>query len=413
MATNITIEREYILHGVVVDRATQRGVRGLLVEVWDRDTKYHDMLAQTVTDADGAFTAGFDSDYFGNSEPDHGADVFFKVFMDGKEVLSTFERPLHNLQPGTVQVRLEIDLPQLQPLGKDRISTEQAFKAIDWWQASDFRGAFNQKRDKAMTVGNLAGNLLADALKNFNFEPVQPKGTREKEIINQTSANARTALLQQQVEVTAVKPVGTQDLSTKVKLLADYPLNLKTGDRVTLYEENGIVKYYTRDAAPATTADGATVARIDEDVQAMKARVAVMTDMQADIANVKTANAEVAARTAEEAAQSQVHAQELVRLQRQLEQVQKVNASKDLQIAKLQGDLALVTKAQDTLAARLPLARLEALEQKFSRLSLPASPQVKTPAVKNAPATRKTVRQGDTTKAPSRTAGRKNIKKKG
>ena len=370
MDTGFRTERDYTVQGVVVDRATQRGVRGLLVEAWDRDTKYNDMLGQVITDDDGAFTVRFDSDYFGNAKPDNGADVFFKVFMDDREVLSTFDRPLHNMQPGSAQVRLEIDLPQLQPLGQDRVSAEQAFKAIDWWQASDFRGVYHQGRDKTSTVGRMGGALLGDALKRFDFAPVRPQSTREKEIVNQTPDSARVALRQQQVEVTQVKPASTLGSAAGVRQMTGYPLNLRAGDRVTLYEENGVVKYYTRDPAPASTADGATVARIDEDVQAMKARVAGMADMRTDIANVRTANADVAARTDEEAAQSKAQALELARLQRQLEAVQQASAGKDVQIAKLQSDLVLVTKAQDALGARLPLARLDAIEQRLDRLSL-------------------------------------------
>jgi hypothetical protein len=146
---------------------------------------------------------------------------------------------------------------------------------------------------------------------------------------------------------------------------------LKADDRVTLYEEGGMVKYYTRDPKPVASGDAATVARIDDDVQAMKARVATMDDFRTELATVKTANSEVAARAADQAALVQTQAAELVQLRRQLEKVQQASANKDVQITKLQNDLTLVTKAQDTLAARLPLNRLEALEQELHRLSRP------------------------------------------
>jgi len=62
--------------------------------------------------------------------------------------------------------------------------------------------------------------------------------------------------------------------------------------------------------------------------------------------------------------------------------VQQAGASKDAQIAKLQSDLTQVTKAQDALAARLPLNRLAVLEQQLQRLSQRAPAVAKKPGKK-------------------------------
>jgi hypothetical protein len=175
--------------------------------------------------------------------------------------------------------------------------------------------------------------------------------------------------MQQNVSVTAVKDASTLDTGATLKQIADYPLRLKAGDRVTLYEQDGVVKYYTRDAAPSTTADGATVARIDGDLQSIKSQVASFDEVRTEIANVKAANVDIATRTAEEAALAQNHAREIDKLQKQLAQVQQASVAKDAQINKLQSDLVQVTRAQDALAARLPLDRINALELQLQRLS--------------------------------------------
>jgi hypothetical protein len=352
MADRLRLDREYVLDGVVRDRTTRRGVSGVVVEAWDRDTQYHDMLGQATTDLDGRFVIAFDSAYFGNAAPDHGADVFFRLYLDDREVLTTFDRPLHNLQKGTRAITLEIDLPQV-PSGKDRVTTEQAIKAVDWWRASDFRGVAMQGSDKARTVSRMLGALVGDSFRSFDFAPVQPRGTREREVVNQPADAARVALIQQHVEVSEVKPVSTLDARAKLRTLAAYPLALKAGDRVTLYDENGVVRYYTRDAAPAATADQETVTRIDDDLQAIKTQVAGIVELRTEVENARTAAAEVAARATEEQARTAAQAKTLERLQAQLDEVQRVSAAKDAQIAKLQSDLSLVTKAQDTLAARL------------------------------------------------------------
>lgn len=381
MVTMFRTDREYLLEGTVVDRSTQRGAGALLVTAWYLDTRYHDMLGQAFTDADGAFVIGFDRrDVDDDAKPENGIDVAFRVTSGDTVVLETFNRPRRNLQRGTTQVKLEVDLPQV-PAGRDRVSTEQAFKAIDWWRASDFRGVYAQRKNQARTVANTAIALLGDALRNFDFEPVRVQGASERQLINQSPASARSALAQQQVEVTEVRPLGSLDMAT-VKRLAAYPVDLHPGDRVTLYERDGAVQYYTRDAAPVASAQAQTVARIDEDVQTIKARVGTIDDLRAELANVKTVNAETAARTADDASQVQAQAAELARLRGELEQVQQANANKDAQIAKLKSDLTLVTNAQDELAARLPLDRLSAIEAQLKRLGgtapTPGSPGTRT-----------------------------------
>jgi hypothetical protein len=369
-------QREYTLQGIVVDRASQRGVAGLRVTAWDRDTVYHDMLGQAVTAADGSFAIAFDSSYFGNAKPDNGPDVFYRVERDGVEVLDTLAAAGHNLQRGTTQVKLEIDLPVVAPTGIDRIPAEQALKAVDWWQASDFRGTWSQGKDKGSTVGKLLGSLLGSAFTDFDFDPVRPGTTQEKEIVGQPAANARSALAKNQVQVSDVKPASTLGTAQNLKLLTGYPVNLKANDKVTLYEDKGVVKYYTVDAVPVASADAQTVARLDGEVQSVKARVASLDDMRVEIENVRTANAEVAARADDEAVRARAHAQQIADLKAQLTQVQQANANKDVQIAKLQNDLATVGKAQDNLSARLPLDRLALLEKQMSALSAGTSPRV-------------------------------------
>ena len=393
MARRINVEREYVLEGIVVDRATQRGVKGVRVEAWDRDTVYHDMLGQATTDDEGHFTIGYDRAYFGDHAPDRSPDVFFKLFLDEKEVLTTFEKPQRNLAAGTTRVRLEIDLPQLRPLGKDRISAQQAFKAVDWWHASDFRGVIRESRDKTKTVGAVVGAVLGHSLKTFDFKPVVPKGATEREIVNQDKDAARRALAAQQVEVSGVKSTTDLTPGARLRSLSDYPVRLKAGDRVTLYEEDGVVKYYTRDAVPVARADEQTIARIDEDVQKVKVRVESVEGLRLELANVRSASEATAARAAEEAAIAHAQAEELERVRRELEEVRRASAHKDVQIAKLETDLTQLRGAQEDLASRVSVDRIHALEvavAKLSRIERPPidrSSVVEPPARPAAPAT--------------------------
>jgi hypothetical protein len=397
MATSIETQPEYLIRGVVVDRATQRGVRGVKVEAWDRDTRYHDLLGQVVTDDDGRFTIGYDGVFFGDFAPDRSPDVYFKVYLDGKLVLDTFAQPRMNAARGLMDVKLELEMPQLQPQGRDRIGMEQTLKAVQWWHASDFRGVAREGGDKFKTLGSLLGGLAGKSLEKFDWEPVQPKGAREKEIVNQDVGNAQRALALQQVEVAEVKPVsgGTRD---NLKLLKDYPAALKAGDRVTLFEENGVVKYYTRvPKADAGQVDGQTVARIDGDVQSLKAQVRNMDTLRTELDNLKSTDSAVEQRLAEGADKARQRDDEVARLTRELNDVRRAAATKDAEIVQLRSDLVAVRAATDNLSSRIPLSRLEALEQRINRLPAVPVPAKKRASAATPPAVAK--------KAPARKTG--------
>lgn len=370
MATNIQKRSEYTIRGRVIDRVSQSGVRGVRVEAWDRDTRYHDLLGQAVTDELGTFGIGFGSDHFGDYAPDRAPDVFFKVFLDGREVLSTFDRALKNSARGDLDVKLELDMPQLQPRGRDRISAQQTLKAVDWWRASDFRGTWREGTDKLGTVGRLVGDLAARSFGNFDFEPVRPKGTREREVVDQDVQHAQRALALQQVEVVEVRPMADTGRGAQLRQMKDYPLNLQPGERVVLHTRDDKVMYYTRvSPTDAGNVDGQTVARIDGDVQSLKAQLRGMDDIRADLEGLKATDTTVEQRVGEASGDRRAQAEEFGRLKRELTDVRKAAAAKDVEIAQLRTDLTAVRTAQDNLTTRLPLDRLDALEAQIRRLA--------------------------------------------
>lgn len=403
-ATRARVQREYILRGSVVDRGTKRGVQGLRVEAWDRDTRYHDMLGQVITDLNGEFTVAFDGVYFGDFAPDRAPDVFFRVFLDDAEILSTFEQAQYNLQKGSTQVRLEIDLPSVQPQGRDYVSAEQMFKAMDWWQASDFRGVWRQGVDKTRTVGTLARTLTGDAIKNFNLKPLRPQSTPEREIVGQNLGSARNALALQQVEVSNVKSVTELRDTRNLKTLSAYPLRLKANDRITLYESDGVVKYYTLDTPPASV-DLQTLQRIDEDVQEVKARSVEVDALRTDLAQIKSNSSEITAARSEDAALLKMQSESLQKLQLELEEVRQANARKDATITQLQADLVRVTTAQDRLATQVGAERIRALELAVQQLNpnlIPSAAVVsRTSAVAKVAATKAVAKA--TQKTPAKT----------
>lgn len=380
--------RNYRLLGRVVERTRRSGIPGVTVEAWDRDTRYHDMLGSVVTDADGAFSIAFDDDYFGDFAPDRSPDVFFKVLRDGRLLLTTFDKPMMNMRDGDTQVTLEIAEVQMPEPGKDRIKTRQMLKATRFVSQSDFKGVMKEQRDKGSMLGGFLAALGGKALANFDLEPMRPSGTQTKQVVGQDTGSAMANLDAQGVQVAEVKTFDPKTDADSVQALTDFPLRLKAGDQVRLYEEKGTVRYYAI-VKPVAAADvnATTVARIDKDVQALKVGTLDTAAVRAELETVKAANAQSNAQLEDSAAAIKAQVEEIARLKTELLAVQQAAADKDVQIQKLRTDMANVQAMQNDFSTRFSPDKLAALERQVTvlneRIEIPARP---TPAPAPAPA---------------------------
>jgi hypothetical protein len=362
---------EYVIQGTVVDRVTRAGVQGVKVEAWDRDTRYHDMLGVATTDANGRFTIGFQTAYFGDYAPDRSPDLFFKAFLGEREMLTTFETPMMNVQRGTTMVTLELQLPTINNKGVDRIGGLQALKALNWWGQSDFRGVWEQGKDKSKTVGKLFGAMGEKSLSSFNVKPIRPSPTTDSQIVNQTPLQAEKTLAVQNIQVTEVKQVSAGNKDNLVNL-KDYPLVLKAGDRVTLYEENGVVKYYTRTPQPKSAGiDADKVVSIDSDMQTMKAQMREIDSIRSEMERLKENSQATGQMLGDGSKEVQAQAEELSKLRNELAIMRKSTAEKDAQLVKLRTDLDMIRTAQTNQTTNIPMSRLEALEAEIVRLRAP------------------------------------------
>lgn len=383
MATIVTrTDPTYLIVGLVVDRRTRAGLGGVQVEAWDLDTRYHDMLGQVASDEQGEFRVGFEPDYFGDFAPDRSPDLFFRVFIDGALVLSTQNTPRMNVARGRTQVTLEVDRPELPAAKADRINVEQSIKAIDWWRASDFRGVFREGGGKLATLGGVLGTNASRKLSSWDFEPVRGSGAQEKAVVQQSVTAATSALATQQVQVAEVREVDKSTRST-LKSLADTPLVLQRGDRVTLYQENGVVKYYTRVPAQSTSSiDQQAVARIDADVQLLKTQAQDVEGLKAAVGELKSADSAVERKLSDETGGLRERIGEVESLRRELVQLRQAQVERETEFTRLQRDLVALRTAQDGLSARLPAQRLEALELQLGLVHRPRAAQ---PAKAQAP----------------------------
>jgi hypothetical protein len=341
----------------------------LRVEGWDRDTKYHDMLGSAVTNSEGAFSFTFDSSYFGDHAPDRAPDIFFKVYLDDRLIKSTIDSPLKDQPPGDTRVTIEIDYEEVAPSGKDRVSTDRAFKAVRFVQQSDFRGIWREGRDKLTTLARFAGALGANAVANFDFEPIGPKGTRHNEVVGQDVATAQRNLAANEVSVVEVKDYSPQADRVSLRAFADLPLALKAGDRVTLYQRDGKVQYYSIVRPVADTGvDANELARIDEEVQTLKTNFVDVTAVREDLETVKVSTSQSTAQLEGDVATMRAQLAEIARLRTDLAAVRQSDADKDVQIERLKTDLTNTQAAQRDINARFSPDKLAALEQQVQQL---------------------------------------------
>jgi hypothetical protein len=362
----------YEILGRVVERTSRKPVANTRVEAWDRDTRYHDMLGISFTDAEGRFSLAFDSEYFGDYAGDRLPDVFFKLLRDGRLLQNTFDQPLPNLESGTTRVELEVpDAAPAKP-GRDYVSTAQLLTGLRFWRESDFRGLYNENRDKARLLGQVLLRAGGRTLEDFELKPVRPQGARTHDVVGRDPQTARTNLAREGVEVEEVVAYQPGADAATVRSLTAFPLMLKAKDRVRLYtDEAGTVRYYSvvRPAAASADADATQVQAIAADVQDLKAERQQAAQAQGELVQLKALHEQSAREAAVREDTVKAQAEELARVKAELAAVQNVAAKKDLELEQLRSDFTTMQNAQQDFTQRFAPERLAQMERDLTRLA--------------------------------------------
>jgi hypothetical protein len=230
--------------GQVLDAQTNTGVTGVTVEVWDKSLRFQSAMTVLKTDDHGRFSTVLDLGQLGIETP---PALMFKVFKEDKPFTSTDNSVTWNTQSEddvTIYIRQEVRAER--PVGKDRVNTTQVLRAANFVQQSDFKGVYNQTKEKASMPFGFFTDMLSNAFKNADIAPVKVKPTTSTAgVFGQDVAAATTNLQAQQVEVKEVLPYNPTLNSDSFKILTSAPIKVAAGQKVNLYQENGKVKYYT------------------------------------------------------------------------------------------------------------------------------------------------------------------------
>ena len=386
--------QRYEILGRVVEQRSRRPVGNVRLEAWDRDTRFHDMLGISFTDDEGRFSLAFDGETFGDYGGDRQPDVFFKLLRDGRLLQTTFDRPRQNLPPGTT--RLELEVPDAAPPkpGKDYVRTAQVLSGLRFWRESDFRGVYNEGRDKSRLLGQVLLRAAGRTLEDFELKPLRPQGARTHDVVGRDPQTARTNLARNGVEVEEVVAYRPGADAATVQSLTAFPLMLKAKDRVRLYtDESGMVRYYAVVRPPAAPADAAAVQSIAADVQDLKAERQQAAQMEAEVAQLKALHEQAAREAATREETIKAQAEELARVKAELAAAQNQAAQKNLQIEKLRSDVTTMQNAHQDFSQRFAPERLVQMEREMKRLAeklqdrapVPANPPVQPPVRRRKP----------------------------
>ena len=244
----------YEILGKVVNANTGEGLYNLLVEAWDKDEKYNDLLGNAITNADGGFAIRFDSTYFREYAPDESPDIFFKIYQGEKLLKTTEEKPIRNAKTQE-NVTISIEIPILRTGGRDRVTAEQVFKAATFFQQSDFSGVYRDFRSKTGTTLGFVSDIFVNTFRKLDVDPIRPRQNNSNQIIGKDVTAAKENLRANKVEVHEVKPYDPRLNKANLSEILAFPHNLKPGQKVRLYEERDVVKYFAVVQEPNASSD--------------------------------------------------------------------------------------------------------------------------------------------------------------
>jgi hypothetical protein len=316
MDTNIS---NITVTGQVVDSVEKTGMAGLLVTAMENaangatiiagDVLDQGILGTSKTDENGRFNMSLtDPNLARGLTP----DLFFNVYdVDGKTLLtSTADYVVWNSstqEDVTIKIRREA----VQPIGKDRVTTSQMRTAATFLTQSDFSGVLTHVKSQAGTSFGVFGDSIMNSISKIKLTPL--KVSVPTDTIVNTNVNAAGQTLTDQnisYQVADYKPGLNKDLLQSV---SGFNPVVRPGESVKLYQENGVVKYYSivtnTDATSAASAAPAT-----------PPAATATTDHSADIAKLK----EQLTTTQNDAAAKDKHIADLTA---QLEAVRKEQAS--------------------------------------------------------------------------------------
>lgn len=364
--------RTFRVAGTAVDAQAKKPVANVRVEAWNIDKPQHVVLDTATTDAQGRFQLVMQAEVGAvgagpGAKTTNTVPAVLKVFQGNQILAATGDTAIPNLLMFNRAAVLQVQLPPApaQPPKKDHVTAAQVLAATTFVKRSDFRGVFNETRDRATSLGSVLMDSLKSAAGSFAMKPLQVSTVRSRDVIGQDPTTASQRLEQQKIAVGQVIPYQPS-LMNALNVTTSTPHNLKPGDKVNLLVQNGVVRGYQVVSAPAAPGGGTAV--LTGQVNTLQANVQVLQTKTDDLEQFKTTQQASSATTGTEITALQQKAAMVDQLQAQLVRVQQDSAQKDQTITALQKQVTDVQSAHNALASQLAPARIAALEEAVRKL---------------------------------------------
>ena len=293
----------YSVAGMVIDVQTNQGVVNLHVEAWSVDQENRS-TGSAETAEGGRFIICMD---LIGQRLERPPSLYFKVYQNG-ELIENTENSVVLRDGSNDDVIISINLPSERPVGKDRLTASQAFRAADFLQMSDFKGVFNDAKAKAGSRFSLITDMITNTFTKLDIAPLRVGTTREKDVLNLPVKDATEKLAGANVTVHEVLPYNPRVNTESISNISAFPINLQAGQKVNLYEQDGNVKYYS-------------IVKESRNIT------------QVDIDKI-----------------SEAHTAQLQRMQEELDQAKQNATQKDDQILKLQGQLTTLEQDHNQIS---------------------------------------------------------------
>jgi hypothetical protein len=175
-------KRKYNIQGIVSSKRDGLGVPNLRIETWDKDLVIDDLLGSTKTDENGRFSLSFDETYYQEICVDRKPDVYFKVFLEDKEIHSTKDKVIWNFDNAEKEITIEIDLASL-PSDKDinRFTVSGTVRTIENIPVQiTVEALYKEVCKKAVSLGKVKTN--EDGSYQINYTKLVEKRAKDKQI---------------------------------------------------------------------------------------------------------------------------------------------------------------------------------------------------------------------------------------
>jgi len=205
----------------------------------------------------------------------------------------------------------------------DRLTSNHIIGAKSFVQGINLGNLASTLLTRLSTTGSFATDSIGSAV--FNPRPAAAVEINQSEVVGQQAAVVSQRLAASKIVVDSVQPYDPTAATTNISAFIGAPTSLPPGSHVVLYEQNGVVRYYTLAPKPSPA-----LQNLSTQVQSQQATLSSLQQSQQLVANQQKTIA--------------AHEQEIASLKTSLSQMQQAQATRDQELTTLKNQVQTLLK---------------------------------------------------------------------